>query len=76
MRKQFKRYFFAAVACFLILAIYFRDSWYNSSGDRAIAQMRLCMTSLRILLVQHFLDDPPHPTPYILHMRMPLLLKP
>lgn len=29
--------------------------------------MRLCMTSLRILLVQHFLDDPPHLTSYILH---------
>ncbi|CRG89975.1 hypothetical protein PISL3812_07015 [Talaromyces islandicus] len=41
--RKFRRYIIGTIAFVTFLAVYFRESWYLSSGDRAINRMNLSM---------------------------------
>jgi mannosyltransferase len=41
--RKFRRYIISTIVFVAFLAVYFRESWYLSSGDRAINRMNLCM---------------------------------
>lgn len=41
--RKFRRYIIGTILFVTFLTVYFRESWYLSSGDRAINRMNLCI---------------------------------